>query len=77
MPEVPIVKIYSVKMPFGELVESPKALKVLETFIPKWQAVPQGMWFMTIETLNTTPFIDLTPDRIKELDEALKKGSIE
>ena len=43
MPEVPIIKIYSSKSPFSELLKSETAMAVVEKFIPEWKAVPVGM----------------------------------
>ncbi len=72
MPEVPIIKIYSSKSPFSELLESETAMAVVEKFIPEWKAVPVGMRDMTVLMLNDTPFVNLTPEQIEAFDTHLK-----
>ena len=72
MPEVSILKVYSSQSPFSELLESPKALAVVEQFIPGWQAVPVGMRDMTVEAMNGSPFVNLTAEQMKALNSALK-----
>lgn len=73
MPEIPIIKVYSSKSPFNELLEAPKALEVVEKFIPGWQAVPGGMRDMTVEMLSQTPFVELTAEQMEALNQALKE----
>ena len=72
MPQTPIIKIYSIKSPFSELLENPKAMTVLESFVPGWQAVPGGMHDMTVEMLNNTPFINLTAEQLEAFNTHLK-----
>lgn len=72
VPEVPIIKIYSSKSPFSELLESETAMTVVENFIPGWQAVPAGMRDMTVEMLNDTPFVNLTPEQMEAFNTHLK-----
>lgn len=72
MPEVPIIKVYSSKSPFSELLEDPEALTVVESFIPGWQAVPAGMRDMTVEMLSETPFVSLTPEQMEAFNTHLK-----
>lgn len=72
VPEIPIIKIYSSKSPFNELLEEPKALAVVEEFIPGWQAVPGGMRDMTVEMLSGTPFVEMSPKQMEAFNSALK-----
>lgn len=72
MPEVPIIKIYSSRSPFSELLESETAMTVVEKFIPEWKAVPAGMRDMTVMMLNDTPFVNLTPEQIEAFDTHLR-----
>lgn len=72
IPEVPIIKVYSSKSPFSELLEDPEALTVVESFIPGWQAVPAGMRDMTVEMLSETPFVSLTPEQMEAFNTHLK-----
>ena len=72
MPEVSILKVYSSQSPFSELLESPKALAVVEQFIPGWQAVPGGMRDMPVDALNGSPFVNLTEEQVEALNNALK-----
>lgn len=72
MPEVPIIKIYSSKSPFSELLESETARTVVENFIPEWRAVPAGMRDMTVMMLNDTPFVNLTQEQVEAFDTYLK-----
>lgn len=72
MPEIPIIKIYSSKSSFNELIENPEALTVVESFIPGWQAVPGGMRDMTVEMLNDTPFVNLTQEQMEAFNTHLK-----
>ena len=74
MPETPIIKTYSSKSPFRELLENPRAMTVVESFIPGWQAVPGGMQDMTVEMLNETPFVNLTAEQMDELNAHLKNA---
>ena len=74
MPEVPILKIYSSKSPLCELLESETAKSVVESFVPEWRAIPAGMHDMTVEMLNDTPFVNLTPEQMEAFDTHLKKG---
>lgn len=72
MPETPIIKVYSSESPFRELLENPKAMTVVESFIPGWQAVPGGMQDMTVEMLNETPFVNLTAEQMDAFNAHLK-----
>lgn len=72
MPDVPILKVYSSKSPFSELLESETAKPVVESFIPEWRAIPAGMHDMTVEMLNDTPFVNLTPEQMEAFDTHLK-----
>lgn len=72
MPDVPILKVYSSKSPFSELLESETAKPVVESFIPEWRAIPAGMHDMTVEMLNDTPFVNLTPEQMEAFDKHLK-----
>lgn len=72
MPEIPIIKIYSSRSPLRELLEDAEAMTVVESFIPGWQAVPAGMRDMTVEMLNDTPFVNLTPEQMEALNTHLK-----
>lgn len=72
MPEEPIIKIYSSKSPLRELLESETAKSVVESFVPKWRAIPAGMHDMTMEMLNDTPFVNLTPEQMEAFDTHLK-----
>lgn len=73
MPEIPIIKVYSIKSQFSEITENPKAMTVIEKYIPAWRAIPGGMHEMTLEMLNGTPFVQLDPDVEAAMDAELKK----
>lgn len=72
VPEIPIIKIYSSKSPFQELLDDAAALTVVESFIPGWQAVPGGMRDMNVEMLNDTPFVNLTAEQMEAFNTHLK-----
>lgn len=72
MPDVPIIKVYSAKSPLSELLEDKEALTVVESFIPNWQSVPGGMRDMTVEMLNDTPFVNLTPEQVDAFNTHLR-----
>lgn len=72
MPEIPIIKIYSSKSSFQELLDNAEALTVVESLIPQWKAVPMGMRGMTVEMLNNTPFVNLTPEQMEVFNNHLK-----
>lgn len=72
MPEIPIIKIYSSKSSFTELLENPKALEVVKKYIPGWMVVPGGMHDMTVEMLSGTPFVNLSEEEMTAFNLELK-----
>lgn len=73
VPEIPILKIFSSKSPFSELLEDAAAKQTMERFIPGWEIIPKGMLDMPVEILNDTPFVNLSEEELEAFNLALSK----